>query len=87
MLTESKGGSEARPCNTCGILPNIIPRSINTEKVKSASYKVVDRDIEILRQTGHSEDQIFEATIVAAVGAGLERFQSALRALRGAGAP
>lgn len=50
-------------------------------KVARHAYKVQDEDIARLRRAGYSEDQIFEATIAAAVGAGLLRLDTGLRAL------
>lgn len=61
------------------------------EKVSQHAYKVTDDDIAALTRAGYSEDQIFEVTAAAAVGAALERMQRGLSALedgRGAeGAP
>ncbi len=44
------------------------------EKVKNAAYKVTDSDIDGLKSAGFSEDEIYELTVVAAVGAGSRRF-------------
>ena len=54
-------------------------------KVAARAYTVTDEDVARLRQAGYSEDQIFEATICAAVGAGLTRLEQGLAALEGAG--
>ena len=54
-------------------------------KVAARAYTVTDDDVTQLRQAGYSEDQIFEATICAAVGAGLTRLERGLTALGGAG--
>ncbi|MGH9184766.1 MAG: hypothetical protein ACRD0U_02950 [Acidimicrobiales bacterium] len=51
------------------------------DKVTRWAYKVVDRDIEELRAAGWSEDAIFEATLCAATGAGLARFERGLARL------
>lgn len=50
-------------------------------KVARHAYTVRDEDITRLRRAGFSEDQIFEATICAAVGAGLSLLDAGLRAL------
>ena len=42
----------------------------------------MDEDVEALRQAGYSEDQIFELTVSAALGAGFRRLKSALDILR-----
>lgn len=51
------------------------------EKVRLHAYKILDRDVEELKATGFSEDEIFEHTVSVAAGAGLERLHAALRAL------
>lgn len=53
-------------------------------KVFERAYTVADEDITALRETGYTEDQIFEATVSAALGAGLVRLKSGIDALRGA---
>ena len=53
------------------------------EKVRQHAYKVVDRDVEALREAGWSEDALFEATIATAVGEGLRRLDAGLAALAG----
>ena len=51
------------------------------EKVAHHAYQVTDDDVEALKRAGLSEDQIFEATVAAAVGAGLRRLRTGLAAL------
>jgi hypothetical protein len=62
-----------------------LPKALGpyVKKVASHAYKVTDEDIAALHQAGYSDDQIFEATVSAALGAGLVRLESGLRALRG----
>ena len=50
-------------------------------KVAQRDYKGMDIYLASLRSEGYSEDQIFEATVSAAVGAGVWRLQVALAAL------
>jgi hypothetical protein len=52
------------------------------DKVRRHAYQVTDRDVEALKAAGHSEDEIFEHTVAAAVAAGLERLDAGLRTLR-----
>ncbi len=52
------------------------------EKVRRHAYKVTNADVQALRDAGHSEDEIFEQTVSAAVAAGLERLDAGLRAMR-----
>lgn len=51
------------------------------EKVAYQAYTVTDEDVEALKNSGLSEDRIFEATVAAAVGAGLKRLQIGLAVL------
>jgi alkylhydroperoxidase family enzyme len=53
------------------------------KKVSTHAYKVTDNDMTALRQTGYSDDQIFEATVSASLGAGLVRLEAGMCALRG----
>jgi len=50
-------------------------------KVRLHAYKVTDRDVQSLKDTGFSEDEIFEQTVSTAVAAGLERLEAGLGAL------
>jgi alkylhydroperoxidase family enzyme len=52
------------------------------ETVSRNAYRVTDAQVEALRASGLSEDEIFELTVAAAVGAGLERLDAGMRALR-----
>ena len=52
------------------------------EKVRLHAYKVTDADVGRLKDAGFSEDEIFEQTVSAAVGAGLHRLDAALGTLR-----
>jgi alkylhydroperoxidase/carboxymuconolactone decarboxylase family protein YurZ len=50
-------------------------------KVRAGAYRVTDSDVEALKQAGLSEDEIFEATVTAAIGEGLRRLDAALEAI------
>src|SRR5438045_1478661 len=52
-------------------------------KVAAHPEAVDDADIQALLAAGYTEDQIFEATVSAALGAGLSRLEAGLGALRG----
>jgi alkylhydroperoxidase family enzyme len=52
------------------------------EKVRLHAYKVTDPDVDELKAAGFTEDEIFEHTVSAAVGAGLERIDAGLATLR-----
>lgn len=51
-------------------------------KVRERAYATTDGEFDELLRAGHSEDAIFEVTVAAALGAGLDRFEAAVRALR-----
>ena len=51
-------------------------------KVKQRDYQGIDNSIADLRSEGYSNDQIFEATVSAALGAGVMRLQLTLKAFR-----
>jgi alkylhydroperoxidase family enzyme len=51
------------------------------KQVSERAYTVTDEDIATLREAGYTEDQIFEATVSAALGAGLVRLNSGITAL------
>lgn len=52
------------------------------DKVTQHAYKIVDEDFERLRGAGYSEDELFEITVAAALGASLGRFERGLQALQ-----
>ena len=52
------------------------------EKVRLHAYKVTDADVARLKESGFSEDVIFEETVSAAVAAGLFRLEAGLGTLR-----
>ena len=51
-------------------------------KVERHAYRVTDGEVEALSALGRSDDQLFEATVSAALGAGLRRLEAGLEALR-----
>lgn len=52
-----------------------------TGTVRDASYKIADADIDRLSAAGRTQDEIFEVTCAAAVGAALRRFDAGRYAL------
>ena len=52
------------------------------KKVTLYAYKVTDEDIAALKTLGYTEDELFEITISAALGAGYTRSACGLAALR-----
>jgi alkylhydroperoxidase family enzyme len=53
------------------------------EKVDKHAYQITDADVQALLDAGYSENQIFEATVAAALGAGMKRLRAGLVALEG----
>jgi alkylhydroperoxidase family enzyme len=64
---------------TGGPLPE--PLQSYAAMVRDASYRITDTHIGRLAAAGHTEDQIFELTVAAAVGAALRCFDAGSRAL------
>lgn len=52
-------------------------------KVTLSAYKVTNEDIARLKALGYTEDDLFELTISAALGAGRTRLECGLAALKG----
>lgn len=55
-----------------------------TDKVRNEPWSVADSDIAELRAAGHSEDEIFEMTVAAALGASLRMLDAGLKGLHDA---
>jgi alkylhydroperoxidase family enzyme len=51
------------------------------DAVRRHPYRIGDGDVEALKAAGFSEDELFEHTVSAAVGAGLSRLRAGLAAL------
>ncbi len=59
------------------------PLGLYLAKVREASFRISDADVADLSTAGHGEEEIFELTIAAALGAALQRRDAGLAALRG----
>jgi alkylhydroperoxidase family enzyme len=55
--------------------------STRTSRRARHAYKVVDADIDRLRDAGYTEDAIFELTLAAALGAAQARLEAGLAAM------
>ncbi len=64
----------------------VVPEALSEwiRKVARHAYKTTDQDVASLRAAGYSEDQIFEVTVAAAIGASRARLERALEALHSA---
>jgi alkylhydroperoxidase family enzyme len=52
------------------------------DTVRRHAYRVTDAQVDALQEAGLSQDEVFEVTVAAAVGAGLKRLDAGLRAMR-----
>ena len=59
------------------------PLGAYVAKVSEAAYRITDADVAALTAAGCSEDEIFEVTVAAAVGAALRRLEAGMRAAGG----
>src|SRR5947207_9370159 len=64
-----------------GSIPPALAGYVDT--VKRHAYKVTDADIAALQRAGHSDDSLFEITVLASVGAALYRLDRGMAARRG----
>jgi alkylhydroperoxidase family enzyme len=53
------------------------------DKTALHAYRITDEEVQALLQAGHSEDEIYEIAISAAIGGGLARLERGLAALEG----
>src|SRR6185437_9030749 len=60
------------------------PLAALVDKVARHANRITDQDISAARESGISEDQIFEIVVCAAVGQANRQFNAALAALDGA---
>ena len=64
---------------TAGEVPEVMRTYV--QKIVKSAYKVTDEEVQLLLRAGYSEDQIFELTVSAALGAGLTRLERGLESL------
>ena len=66
--------------------PETVPEDLTPylDQVVFHAERTTDSDVQQLKERGYSEDQIFELTLCAALGAGLARLNRGLGALQGA---
>jgi len=72
---------QARQSRPSHDVPPALSRYVDT--VARHAYKVTDAGVAELRQSGNSDDALFEITVAAAVGAALHRLDRGMAALRG----
>ncbi len=78
---EARAGSLSGRQGTSAVVPDELSGWV--EKVARHAYKTTDEDIESLKEAGYSEDELFELTVAAALGASRARLERALGTLGG----
>lgn len=63
------------------------PLSAYLDKVRFAPTSITDAEVAALRSSGHSDDELFELTVAAALGASFERLETGLAAIAEAYTP
>lgn len=57
------------------------PLSLLVGKVAHQAYQITDKDIDMAKEAGFNEDQLFELIVCAAVGQASRQYESGLTAL------
>lgn len=78
---EAQAASMSGRPGPAGSVPDDLAAYI--EKVARYAYKVTDEDVQELLRAGYTEDELFEVTLSAALGAAMARMECGLRALEG----
>jgi hypothetical protein len=60
------------------------PLGTLVDKVARHADRVIDEDIAAARESGHSEDQVFEVVVCAAIGQAARQYEAAIAALEAA---
>jgi hypothetical protein len=84
-----EGDGKATPSERKGAFNNrglAGPLGALVDKVARHAYRVTDEDIAAARESGHSEDQVFEVVVCAAIGQASRQYDTALAALEAAAA-
>jgi alkylhydroperoxidase family enzyme len=62
-----------------GSVPEVLRTYV--QKIVTAAYTVTDEDVQFLLEAGYSQEQLFELTVSAALGASLTRLNRGLASL------
>ena len=79
LAVEAQAGALSGGPGTDAVVPDDLLGWV--EKVARHAYRTTDEDIESLKAAGYSEDQLFELTVAAALGASRARMERALGTL------
>jgi len=75
-------GLDELRANAAALPPAPAAMATYLEQARTRAYTITDRDVEALKATGLSEDEIFEQTVAAAIGEGLRRLDLARTVVR-----
>ncbi|MGQ7311956.1 hypothetical protein ACUOFU_09670 [Microbacterium arabinogalactanolyticum] len=80
-------GANAGAVDAGAGMPNDLAEPFRTlaEQVGRASFRVTDAQVDAVRDAAGSEQAAFEIVMAASVGAGLRRWDAAMRAIEEAG--
>ncbi len=78
---EARAGALSGRQGTDGEVPDELSGWV--EKVARHAYRTTDQNIELLKAVGYSDDELFELTVAAALGAARARLECALGTLGG----
>jgi hypothetical protein len=73
----------AQPGGAIDTVPALLAEFV--DKIEKNAYKIVDADIERLRQSGYDEDALYEAIVTTAAGAGMRRIERGLDCMTATG--
>ena len=81
-----EGDGKASPAQRRAAFQNAGLEPLNwlIDKVTNDAYKITDQDFDSMRNSGLSEDEIFEIVVCAAVGEASRQYDRALAALEAA---
>lgn len=82
-----EGDGKASPSERGAAFNNsglVEPLRTLADKVARHAYRVTDKDMHAARESGRSEDQIFEIVVCAAIGQSTRQYDTALAALEAA---
>ena len=79
LAVEARAGALSGGPGTDAIVPDDLSGWV--EKVARHAYRTTDEDVESLKAAGYSDDQLFELTVAAALGASRARLERALETL------
>ena len=87
VVTGAGDSSQAERREAFDDAVNARPLKSFLHKVALSPTSITDQDIAAVKDAGHTEDQIFELTVCAAIGQATRQYENGLRALSEALSP